>query len=598
MMHDQKRGSYSAHSVCRPSATAHGVCRIRSAGFTLIEVLVATALSLLMLTGVVMLFARVSESVTAARAMLESTDRLRLTAARLQQDLGGLTVDMSKDWHRPEDNEGYFEYIEGPITQANAATVAVSSDLPGTPGDTTVGDFDDILMFTTRSTGQPFVGKCGAGNTTTSDVAEVAWFVRGRTLYRRVLLVAPGLSGTLGLPSADGFYATYDLSVRSGATGPAWQPSQAYSLGAVVTPSLPNGHSYVCTTAGTSGVTQPTWPTTSGSMVSDGTPPTAVLWTEHSTVLLNSLGDLTNRQNRFAHGNATFPYDIGAWAWGAGPSWAPTHVYSLGAIVMPTSPNGRCYVCIAAGTSSSTEPTPWPTTGRTVTDGTVTWLDHPFVTLPTLRECSWGGWVAGNQPSLSPTLTVLNLDFWGSDPARRLADTTFLASGSDGARIADDVILTNVIGFDVKAWDPTANGGAGAYVDLGNGSGSGQFTGTGQTVGYTWNGTSWDPKVLRSVYDTWSNAYETVGTSSYDQQALSMGDGTTATRAGRALNGMDDYIVETTAAKNGVVDDSPENLTAPPYPVPLRGIQVKIRIFEPDSRQVREVTVVQDFLPQ
>ena len=38
--------------------------------------------------------------------------------------------------------------------------------------------------------------------------------------------------------------------------------------------------------------------------------------------------------------------------------------------------------------------------------------------------------------------------------------------------------------------------------------------------------------------------------------------------------------------------------TSPPYPYPLRGIQVKIRVFEPDSRQVREVTVVQDFLPQ
>ena len=36
----------------------------------------------------------------------------------------------------------------------------------------------------------------------------------------------------------------------------------------------------------------------------------------------------------------------------------------------------------------------------------------------------------------------------------------------------------------------------------------------------------------------------------------------------------------------------------PPYPYPLRGIQVKIRAFEPDSKQIREVTVVQDFLPQ
>ena len=39
-------------------------------------------------------------------------------------------------------------------------------------------------------------------------------------------------------------------------------------------------------------------------------------------------------------------------------------------------------------------------------------------------------------------------------------------------------------------------------------------------------------------------------------------------------------------------------MTAPPYPIPLRGIQVKIRTFEPDSRQVHEVTVIQDFLPQ
>ena len=33
-----------------------------------------------------------------------------------------------------------------------------------------------------------------------------------------------------------------------------------------------------------------------------------------------------------------------------------------------------------------------------------------------------------------------------------------------------------------------------------------------------------------------------------------------------------------------------------PYPVPLKGIHVKIRVFEPDSRQIREITVVEDFL--
>jgi hypothetical protein len=40
-----------------------------------------------------------------------------------------------------------------------------------------------------------------------------------------------------------------------------------------------------------------------------------------------------------------------------------------------------------------------------------------------------------------------------------------------------------------------------------------------------------------------------------------------------------------------------EQETLAPYPLPLRGVQVKLRVYEPDTRQVREMTVVQDFLP-
>jgi hypothetical protein len=36
----------------------------------------------------------------------------------------------------------------------------------------------------------------------------------------------------------------------------------------------------------------------------------------------------------------------------------------------------------------------------------------------------------------------------------------------------------------------------------------------------------------------------------------------------------------------------------PPYPYPLRAIQVKIRAYEASSRQVREITITQDFLPR
>ena len=82
-----------------------------------------------------------------------------------------------------------------------------------------MGDFDDVLMFTTRSTGKPFIGLFNYGTfavpktaTVQSDVAEVAWFIRGRTLYRRQLLVAPGLP--VPTNAAKGFYAYNDISVR------------------------------------------------------------------------------------------------------------------------------------------------------------------------------------------------------------------------------------------------------------------------------------------------------------------------------------------------------------------------------------------------
>lgn len=354
-----------------------------AAGYTLVEMLVATALTLMLMGAVVAMFGRVSEGITDSRAMLEAAERLRLAETRLQMDLSGVTVTLANPWCRPENNLGYFEYIEGPIVGSVNVVDPVTN-----AAEPMLGDYDDVLMFTTRSSGRPFVGRSGAG-TIQSDVAEVAWFVRKNpntnmfTLYRRMLLVAPGasVSGT-------------DCDV-----------------------SKPEG-----------------------------------------TSTANTLGDLTKRECRFAHNTTTFPF----------------------AAVSP---------------------------------------------LPTL------------------------------------SDTNQMR--------ADDVVLTNVIGFDVKAWDP----GAGAYVDLGGTTpvAAVTFAGNGQPNSGLATGTT-------RVYSTWPTHYEYVGTSANDSQA------------GRAVNGFDDD-------NNGIIDDANELITAPPYPYPLRGIQVKIRVFEPDSQQVREVTVVQDFLP-
>lgn len=54
-----------------------------------------------------------------------------------------------------------------------------------------------------------------------------------------------------------------------------WTASTAYSVGTLVKPTTATGYKYECTTAGTSGATEPTWPTTINQTVNDGT----VVWT-------------------------------------------------------------------------------------------------------------------------------------------------------------------------------------------------------------------------------------------------------------------------------------------------------------------------------
>jgi hypothetical protein len=55
-----------------------------------------------------------------------------------------------------------------------------------------------------------------------------------------------------------------------------WAASTAYGIGAYVKPASRNGHVYVAIAGGTSGGSQPTWPTTNDATVTDGT----VTWKE------------------------------------------------------------------------------------------------------------------------------------------------------------------------------------------------------------------------------------------------------------------------------------------------------------------------------
>jgi len=61
---------------------------------------------------------------------------------------------------------------------------------------------------------------------------------------------------------------------RKSLTATTWAATTAYTVGEAVKPAVDNGYFYVCTTAGTSGGTAPTWSTTEGTSVTDG----SVIW--------------------------------------------------------------------------------------------------------------------------------------------------------------------------------------------------------------------------------------------------------------------------------------------------------------------------------
>ena len=243
--------------------------------------LVSLAITLIMMGAVTSLFQLVTDSVAGSRAGIEMSERLRACRNRLQADLQGVTVGTMQPPLRPENDEGYFEYIEGPYIDNDWLRAGFLAT-PTSP--TILGDADDVLMFTVRSRGEPFVGKFNT-TTTESQVAEVMYFAvpngpivdatttpvtRLYTLYRRVLLVSPGLRSVMPSPTAN-YYDLYDVSAR-------------YDN-------------------------------------SSGTP----------LMIPNTLGDLTKRENRFAHypGASTsgFPYDLNYAISGAGTRPSNNNAY-------------------------------------------------------------------------------------------------------------------------------------------------------------------------------------------------------------------------------------------------------------------------------
>lgn len=184
------------------SGPSQAPARTAVQGFSLVELLVAATLALVVMGSLASLFSIFARGFNDSKEIVEMSNALRSASWRLRQDLLGLTADV-KPWVRPEANAGYFEIVEGGAAE------------------------QDMLMFTTASTGRPFAGRLAGVTGFEAPVAEVAWFCRqdatsgNLNLYRRQLLVAavPAAGPFAAAPSTsfsswDAFFQANDLSVR------------------------------------------------------------------------------------------------------------------------------------------------------------------------------------------------------------------------------------------------------------------------------------------------------------------------------------------------------------------------------------------------
>ena len=74
--------------------------------------------------------------------------------------------------------------------------------------------------------------------------------------------------------------------------------------------------------------------------------------------------------------------------------WVASTAYAVGDVVVPTTPTGRVYQVVTAGTSGASEPT-WNTTGGSTGDNTVVWKEIYSWPDNTKPDFSAGQWTVG-----------------------------------------------------------------------------------------------------------------------------------------------------------------------------------------------------------
>lgn len=652
-------------------------------GLTLIEMLVTVALLLLVMTIIVSVFRQATLSITVSKRAAVMDQSLRRLDTVLRQDLNGITAKLTPPLN-PVDNLGYFTYEEN------------------SPADAQGEDTDDILAFTAKAPpGQPFTGRIwvpssNVGNVNaqalspvmvTSDFAEVIYFVRNGNLYRRVFLILPDRAGSLGLVQKPNENPPQVLSISNAPSDYAGYTGYGYygiSLFNASPVSWLGINDISCRPSSAFNATGVAW----------------------NVPIPNTLGDLTNRENRFASPRfrddyvtvTVIPPSVSNGADGVAddtnfdnvPDLYPTLYPVALSLNNPGNPNGLLNVPTWNGlpqgwptASSSYDYLPFPyvfprayrSTNTLYTQGPAT-IHVPFSGDPN-NPINHNPLLVGESagvPAPNPSIADQLVSWWGrptwretmatpwTDPVRRPgppyapfgAETTTQSAGlswdSSGTALLppipdypnnpalgsttfqfpnnagvweDDLIMAGVRSFDVKAFDPYAAIYSVAlpegYYDLGYanltaGTPTTIMQGAFNPLGYGHEGRMPPLGAPNSfggdnrVDAQWPFSYDVNG----NQLVNFIGENSASTIRLRRV--FDTWSTKYTNAPALALDptsgipygppftDGGGNMLRPvypsyppPYPTPLRGIEIRIRTVDPKGQQTKQLTIRQDF---
>ena len=222
-----------------------------------------------------------------------------------------------------------------------------------------------------------------------------------------------------------------------------WAASTAYALGDRVRPGVYERVEFVCTTAGTTGASEPVWNLTLDTTTVDNT----ATWTAYSPLKPSE--------------------------------WQISTAYIVGDVVSPSVFDKRRYTCTTAGTSAGSEPS-WNTTiDGTTADNTATWTTgiawawEGTVTTATdssnfedtgLTDASAGfvdgwfkygllTWLTGNNAGIESEIKAHTetggvLSVWKGMPYEiQVGDTYLIEAGCDKARVTCRDKFDNIVNF-------------------------------------------------------------------------------------------------------------------------------------------------------